>query len=80
MNIHITWLTHVRTGPKKNKSLTGHSMDTLRLRVASYPGPASFQLLTIRNAEATTELGGSGGCSPENFGIFELHWSILRLL
>ena len=46
----------------------------------SNPGPASFQLLVIRNAKATTELGGSGGCFSENFGIFELHWSILRLL
>ena len=26
------------------------------------------------------QLGGSWGCSPENFGIFELHRSILRLL
>ena len=33
MNIHITWLTHVRTGPKKKKSRSGEAAGA-RLRVS----------------------------------------------
>ena len=29
MNIHITWLTHVRTGPKKKKSRPGNDSISL---------------------------------------------------
>ena len=34
MNIHITWLTHVRTGPKKKKKkiATGHGQTQPKLR------------------------------------------------
>ena len=43
----------------------GHSVDTLRLRVASYLGPA--QLPVVCNTEMQKQLGGSGGMpSPKN--------------
>ena len=53
---------------------------TIRLRVASArtQAPPSFKPLTVRNAE--TSIGDLGDAPPENFEIFELHRSILRLL
>ena len=57
--------------------MPGHSTGTLRLRVASYPGPAQLLRLQYGNAEVTR---GPGGTPSENFGIFELPRSILRLL
>ena len=52
MNIHITWLTYVRTGPKKKKIAAGPTLLILNLVVitvhersdivASFPGPAQL--------------------------------------
>ena len=49
------------SGVARAQPMPGHSMGTLRLRVASYPGPA--QLSAACSTEMRKQLGGSGGCS-----------------
>ena len=56
MNIHITWLTHVRTGPKK--------------KIASGTGRATYTVLrNVRKVSVRKYalLGGSGGMPPGKF-------------
>ena len=49
MNIHITWLTYVRTGPKKKKSRPG------RCRVSEW-ATARAQRPRVRRETKTTQL------------------------
>ena len=47
MNIHITWLTHVRTGPKKKKSRAGLVIDLRAVPITSvchFLTPMTFSL------------------------------------
>ena len=55
----------VISGVIRAQPLPGHSMGTLRLRVASSLGPA--QLSAAYSTEMEKQLGGSGGCSPRKF-------------
>ena len=65
------------SGVARAQPLPGHSMGTLRLRVASCLGPV--QLSAAYSTEMEKQLGGSGDAPPENFEIFELPRSILGL-
>ena len=59
----------INSGVPRAQPMPGHSMGTLRLRVASYLGPA--QLSAACSTEMQKQLGGSGGDTPpEHFGIF----------
>ena len=67
------------SGVARAQLMPGHSMGTLRLQVASYPGPT--QLSAACSTEMQKQLGGGlGGAPSENFRIFELPRSILELL
>ena len=46
------------SGVARTQPMPGHSVGTLRLRVASYPGPPSFKPLAVRNAEETSGVWG----------------------
>ena len=68
----------IHSGVARAQPMPGHSMGTLCLRVASYPGPAQLLRLQYENTEATREVWG---VLPQKIlGIFELPRSILRLL
>ena len=69
-------LPRLLSGVARRQPMPGHSVGTLHLhRTQALP---SFKPLAVRNAEAS--MGGLGDAPPENFGIFEFHRSILRLL
>jgi len=55
------------SGVARAQPMPGHSIGTLSLRVASYPGSAQLLRLQYGNAEATR---GVWGCSPRKFWNF----------
>ena len=65
---YIHHLALLVSGVARARPMPGHRMGTLRLRVASYPGPA--QLSAACSTEMQKQLGGSGGCSPTKFWNF----------
>ena len=57
----------VSRGVDRTQSMPGHSMGTLRLRVAPYLGPA--QLFAACSTEMQKQLGGLGDAPSEKFEI-----------
>ena len=65
MNIHITWLTHVRTGPKKKKSLPGYAKwPTCMIRSRDTAGgQARLRGIAIENVWRVQTARYKGSCS-----------------